>query len=53
MERLDIALGLIPLLAEFVPTHFGIEQIRFAGRALSSRRLRARRRMLRILGHIL
>ena len=49
MERLDAALDLIPLLAEFVPTHFGIEQIRFVGRALSSCRLRMRRRMLRSL----
>ena len=53
MEKLDAALSLSPLFVEFVPTHTGIEQIRFAGRALSSRRLRMRRRMLRILGHIL
>ena len=52
-ERLDTALGLSPLFAEFVPTHSGIEQIRFAGRALSSCRLRMRRRMLRSLGHSL
>ena len=49
MEKLDTALGLIPLLTEFVPAYSGIEQIRFAGRALSSCRLRMRRRILRRL----
>ena len=49
MERLDAALSFNPLFAEFVPTHFGIEQIRFAGRALSSCRLRMRCRMLHSL----
>lgn len=49
MEKSDTALGLSPLFAEFVPTHSGIEQIRFAGRAPSSCRLRMRRRMLRSL----
>ena len=49
MEKSDTALGLIPLLAEFVPAYSGIEQIRFAGRALSSCRLRMLRRMLRRL----
>lgn len=53
MEKLDTALGLSPLFAEFVPTYSGIEQIRFAVRALSSCRLRMLRRMLRSLGHIL
>ena len=52
-ERLDAALSLSPLFAEFVPAYSGIEQIRFAGRALSSRRLRMRRRMLHSLGHSL
>ena len=49
MEKLDTALGLIPLLAEFVPAYSGIEQIRFVYRALSSCRLRMLRRMLRSL----
>ena len=49
MERLDAALSLSPLFAEFVPAYSGIEQIRFAGRAPSSCRLRMRRRMLRSL----
>ena len=53
MERLDAALSLSPLFAEFFPAHSGIEQIRFAGRAPSSCRLRMRRRMLRSLGHSL
>ena len=49
MEKSDTALGLIPLFAEFVPAYSGIEQIRFAGRAPSSCRLRMLRRMLRSL----
>lgn len=53
MERLDTALSFSPLFAEFVPTHSGIEQIRFAGRAPSSCRLRMLRRMLHSLGHSL
>ena len=53
MEKLDTALGLSPLFSEFVPAYSGIEQIWFAGRALSGCRLRMLRRMLRRLGHSL
>lgn len=49
MEKLDTALGLIPLLAEFVPAYSGIEQVRFVDRALSSCRLRMLCRMLHSL----
>ena len=53
MEKLDTALSFSPLFAEFVPAYSGIEQIRFAGRVLSSCRLRMLCRMLRSLGHSL
>ena len=49
MEKSDTALSLSPLFAEFVPTHSGIEQVRFTDRAPSSCRLRMLHRMLRRL----